>query len=135
MHRVEKPAYIRCNEVMHALVLEGPTPCVQTLVRIPLATLAVATVFAEGRKQRFEPPFGGQCHDLVLAAAHPKRSHLLTARLRDRYPALGLQPVAHPGEAGGQILAIGLQIFGLHRLRHLIHAHGFLAFEHAITCP
>ena len=53
MHRVEKPAYVGLDEVIHTLLLEGPTQCIQTLVRTPLGPVAVATFFDLGLKQRF----------------------------------------------------------------------------------
>jgi hypothetical protein len=46
-----------------------------------------------------------------------------------------LRRVTHAFEAGRQILEVCLEIFGVHRLGHLIHAHGFIAFEQLITCP
>src|SRR4029450_784196 len=120
---IQKATYVRFDAVIHTLLLDGASQCLQTLVRTPLGTVAVATVFEERLDQGFEHAFGGQCHNLVFEAAHPRRPTLLTPRLRDIHPALGLRPVAHPFEASGPILEICLQILGIHRLRHLIHAH------------
>src|SRR5215471_11944962 len=116
MHRVEKAAYVRFDEVMHTLLLDGASQCIQALVRTPLGTVAVATVFEERLEQWCEHAFGGQFHHLVFEAAHPQWPPFLTSRLRDIHPALGLRPVAHPLEASGPIWEICLQILCLHRL-------------------
>jgi hypothetical protein len=84
-------------------------------------------------EQRFDHPFGGQLHDLIFEAANPKQPAFLTPWLRDVHPKLGLRPVAHPLEAGGQILQIRLQIVCIHRLGYLIDAHGFVALEPLIA--
>ena len=90
----------------------------------PLGAVAIATRFKQRLEEWFEHPLGGEFHDLVLEAADPQRAPRLTARLRNVDPALGLGTVAHPFEAGGEILEIRLQIGCVHRLGHLIHAHG-----------
>src|SRR5215467_13738119 len=92
--------------------------CFCWLVRTPPRTVAVTTIFEERLEQRFDHPLGRQLHNLVLEAAHPKRSTLLTAWLRDIHPELGLRSVGHPFEAGGHIVEIRLQIFSIHRLGH-----------------
>src|SRR2546427_10319109 len=45
IHRVEKAAYVRFDEVIHTLLLDGASQCIQALVRTPLGALAIATVF------------------------------------------------------------------------------------------
>src|SRR5215471_10651737 len=68
---------------------------------------------------------------------HPFHRTVFTAHTWSAIPdsALGLGTVAHPCEAGGEILEIRLQICCVHRLGHLIHAHGFMTFELLIPCP
>src|SRR5687768_5941918 len=107
---IEKPANIGLDQVIDTLLLEGPSQYIEALVRAAPRTVAIATLFEQGLEQRFNHPFGGQFHNLVLEAADPERSTLLTPGLRDIHPTLGLRPVAHPLEAGGQICKIRLQI-------------------------
>jgi hypothetical protein len=135
MHRVEAATYVGLYEDVDTLVLEGASPCVQALVGTTLGAVAIATLFEQRLEEWFEHPLGGEFHDLVLEAADPQRALRLTARLGNVYPALGLGTVAHPFEAGGEILEIRLQIGCVHRFGHLIYAHGFIAFEPLITCP
>src|SRR5262249_58956741 len=94
--RVQKAAYVRFDEVMHTLLLDGASQCIQALVRTPLGAVAIATVFEERLEQWFEHAFGGQFHHLVFEAAHPQRPPFLTAPLRGIHPALVFRPVAHP---------------------------------------
>src|SRR5262245_14169252 len=135
LHRVEEATYVGLYEDVDSLLLEGASQCVQALVRTPLGAGAIAPRFEPRLKEWFEHPLGGEFHALVLEAADPQRALRLTARLGNIYPALGLGTVAHPFEAGGAILEIRLQIGCVHRLGHLIHAHGFMAFEQLIACP
>jgi hypothetical protein len=135
IHRVEEATYVGLYEDVDSLLLEGASQCVKALVRTPLGAVAIATLFEQRLKQWFKHPLGGEFHDLVLEAADPQRALRLTARLGNIYPALGLGTVAHPCEAGGEILEIRLQIRCVHRLGHLIHAHGFITFEQLITYP
>jgi hypothetical protein len=133
--RLEEAAYVSLYEDVDPLLLEGTPQCVKTLVGATLGTVAVATVVKQRLKQWFEHPLGGELHDLIFEAADAQRSSLLTARLGNVYPTLGVRAVSHPFEASGQILEICLQICCIHRLGHLINAHGFVALEKPITCP
>jgi len=135
MHRVEEATYVGLYEDVDPLLLEGASQCVKALVGTTLRAVAVATLLEQRLEEWFEHPLGGEFHDLVLEAADPQRALRLTARLGNIYPALGLGTVTHPFEAGGEILEIPLQIGCVHRLGHLIHAHGFMALEQLITCP
>src|SRR5262249_40618149 len=135
MHRVEEAAYVGLYEDVDPLLLEGASQCVKALVRTTLRAVAVATLLEQRLEERFEHPLGSEFHDLVLEAADPQRAPRLAARLGNVYPALGLGTVSHPCEAGGEILEVCLQLCCVHRLGHLIHAHGFIAFELLITCP
>jgi len=135
MHRVEEATYVGLYEDVDTLLLEGASQCVKALVGTTLGAVAIATLFEQRLEEWFEHPLGGEFHDLVLEAADPQRALRLTARLGNVYPALGLGTVAHPFEAGGEILEMRLQIGCVHRFGHLIHAHGFIAFEQLITCP
>jgi hypothetical protein len=135
IHRVEKAAYVGLYEDVDTLLLEGTSQCVKALVGTMLRAVAVATLLEQRLEERFEYPLGSEFHDLVLEAADPQRAPRLAAWLGNVDPALGLGTVAHPFEAGGEILEIRLQIGCVHRLGHLIHAHGFMALELLITCP
>jgi hypothetical protein len=135
MHRVEEAAYVGLYEDVAPLVLESASQCVKALVGTTLRAVAVATLLEPRLEERFEPPLGSEFHALVLEAADPQRAPRLAPRLGTGDPALGLGTVAHPFEAGGEILEVCLQICCVHRLGHLIHAHGFMAFELLITCP
>src|SRR5215475_12654640 len=129
MHRVEEATYVGLYEDVDPLLLEGASQCVKALVGTTLRAVAVATLLAQQLEEWFEHPLGGEFHDLVLEAADPQWASRLTARLRNVYPALGLGTIAHPFEAGGQILEVGLQVGCVHRFGHLIDAHGFIALE------
>jgi hypothetical protein len=135
MHRVEEAADVGLDEDVDTLLLEGASQCVKALVGTTLRALAVATLLEQRLEEWFEYPLGGEFYDLVLKAADPQRASRLTARLGNVDPALGLGTVAHPFEAGGELLEVYLQIGCVHRLGHLLHAHGFMAFELLITCP
>jgi hypothetical protein len=99
MHRVEEAAYVSLYEDVDPLLLEGAPQCVKTLVRATLGTVAVATVVEQRLKKWFKHTLGGEFHDLIFKAADAQRSSLLTARLRNVYPALGVRAVSHPFEA------------------------------------
>src|SRR5215467_6095948 len=135
MHRVEEATYVGLYEDVDTLLLEGASQCVQALVGTMLRAVAVATLLEQRLEEWFEHPLGGEFYDLILEAAEPQRAPRLTARLGHVDPALGLGTVSHPFEAGGEILEIRLQIGCVHRLGHLIDAHGFMAFEQLIACP
>src|SRR5262249_12827775 len=74
-----------------------------------LGTVAVGRVVKQRLEQWCEHPLGGELHDLIFEAAAAQRSSLLTARLGNGYPALGVRAVAPPFEASGPILEICLQ--------------------------
>jgi hypothetical protein len=135
MHRVEEAAYVGLYEEGDTLLLEGASQCVKALVGTTLRAVAVATLLDQRLAEWYEYPLGGEFDDLVLKAADPQRASRLPARLGNVDPALGLGTGAHPFEAGGELLEVGLQIGCLHRLGHLIHAHGFMACELLIPCP
>src|SRR5262249_56141488 len=78
---IQKAAYVRFDEVIHTLLLDGASQGIQALVRTPLGTVAVATVFEERLEQGFEHAFGGQFHNLVFEAPHPQLPTFLTSRL------------------------------------------------------
>src|SRR5882762_1765582 len=132
---IQEAAYVGLYEDVDRLLLEGTSQCVQALVGTTLGAVAVATVLAQRLEEWFEHTLGGQCHHSVLEAADPQRASRLTTGLGNVYPALGLRLVTHAFEAGRQILEVCLEIFGVHRLGHLIHAHGCIALEQLITCP
>jgi hypothetical protein len=135
MHRVEEAASVGLYEEVDTFLLESASQSVKAPVRTMLGAVAVATLFEPRLEEWFEYPLGGEFHDLVLEAADPQRASRLTARLGNVYPTLGLGTVAHAFEAGGELLEVRLQSCCVHRLGHLIHAHGFMAFELLITCP
>src|SRR5262245_9283424 len=97
--RIEEAAYVSLYEDVDPLLLEGAPQCVKTLVRATLGTVAVATVVEQRLKKWFKHTLGGEFHDLIFKAADAQRSSLLTARLRNVYPALGVRAVSHPFEA------------------------------------
>jgi len=99
MHRVEEAAYVGLYEDVDPLVLEGSSQCVKTLVGATLGAVAVATVLEQRLKKWFEHTLGGEFHDFVFKAADAQRPSLLTARLGNIYPALGVRAVSHPFEA------------------------------------
>jgi hypothetical protein len=99
MHRVEEAADVSLYEDVDPLVLEGAPQCVKTLVRATLGTVAGATVVEQRLKQWCKHTLGGEFHDRIFKAAAAQRSSLLTARLRNVYPALGVRVVSHPCEA------------------------------------
>jgi hypothetical protein len=135
MHRVEEATDVGPYEDVDSLVLEGASQCVKALVGPPLGAVALATLFEQRLEEWFEHPLGGEFHDLVFDAADPQRALRLTARLGNVYPALGLGTVSHAFEAGGELREVCLQICGVHRFGHLIHAHGFMALEQLLTGP
>jgi hypothetical protein len=132
---IQEATYVGFYEDVDSFLLEGASQCVQALVGTPLGAVAIATLFEQRLEEWFEHPLGGEFHDLVFEAADPQRALRLTARLGNVYPALGLGTVSHAFEAGGELLEVCLQICGVHRFGHLIHAHGFIALEQLITCP
>ena len=96
---IQEAAYVSLYEDVDPLLLEGAPQCVKTLVGATLGAVAVATVIEQRLKKWCEHPLGGEFHDLVFKAADPQRPSLLTARLGNVYPALGVRSVAHPFEA------------------------------------
>ena len=131
---IQKATYVGFYETVHTLWLDGTSQCIAALVLTPLGPVALATLFDYRLEPWRQHTLGGQCHALVLDAADPQWAAFLIARLRDVHPALGLRTVAHPLQAGGQILEIRLQIVCIHRLGHVINPNGFVAMEQPKTC-
>ncbi len=45
IHRVEKATNVGLYEVVHTLLLDSPSQCIQALVWTPLGAVAIAAVF------------------------------------------------------------------------------------------
>jgi hypothetical protein len=99
LHRLAAAADVSLYEEVDPLWLAGASPCVKTLVGATLGAIALATGVEQRLKQWCEHPLGGSCHACVFTTAAAQRPSLLTARLGNVYPALGVRSVSHPCEA------------------------------------
>ena len=120
---IQEAVYVGLYEDVDMLLLEGASQCVKALVGTTLRAVAVATLLEQRLEEWFEHSLGSEFHDLVLEAADPQWAPRLAARLRNVYPALGLGTVAHPFEAGGEILEGCLQVLPVLFLGDPIHSH------------